>query len=318
MPENKRRLSVVLVLVALFVVASTFVPALPDRNQSSSQTESTEFVQQRRTDRTRLSAETTSRVEATAANPAFALAATQNAALRNNLGWTFGGRQQRGWYLYTALIAETLKTNADASTPEFAQALSRWQTSVGLTPTGVLDENTWFKMFSNWQSRRLKNKTYAQPEQLVTVAASEFWDASRPEELRKVERETYAAYKRMVAAALADSSLRLDKTSAGELAPSEKFLKIISAFRSKEYQEQLRRQTPGAGSAGLAVNSPHFTGRALDLYVGGDPVETKDSNRAIQVQTPVYRWLVRNAERFGFRPYFYEPWHFEYVGDGKH
>jgi LAS superfamily LD-carboxypeptidase LdcB len=25
-----------------------------------------------------------------------------------------------------------------------------------------------------------------------------------------------------------------------------------------------------------------------------------------------YRWLVRNAERFGFCPYFYEPWHWEY------
>ena len=81
-------------------------------------------------------------------------------------------------------------------------------------------------------------------------------------------------------------------------------------------QEQLRRQSPNAGSAGLAVNSPHFTGRALDLYVGGDPVDTKDANRAIQVNTPVYKWLVRNAARFGFRPYFYEPWHWEYVGEG--
>ncbi len=76
----------------------------------------------------------------------------------------------------------------------------------------------------------------------------------------------------------------------------------------------LRRQSPNAGRAGLAVNSPHFTGRALDLYVGGQPVETRDDNRAVQVQTPVYQWLVRNAARFGFRPYFYEPWHWEYVG----
>ena len=67
-------------------------------------------------------------------------------------------------------------------------------------------------------------------------------------------------------------------------------------------------------SAGLAVNSPHFTGRALDLYVGGEPVDTRDSNRAVQVQTPVYQWLVLNADRFGFRPYCYEPWHWEYVG----
>jgi LAS superfamily LD-carboxypeptidase LdcB len=65
----------------------------------------------------------------------------------------------------------------------------------------------------------------------------------------------------------------------------------------------------------LAVNSPHFSGRALDLYVGGEPVEAKEANRALQVQTPAYRWLVRNAGRFGFRPYFYEPWHWEYCPD---
>jgi zinc D-Ala-D-Ala carboxypeptidase len=87
------------------------------------------------------------------------------------------------------------------------------------------------------------------------------------------------------------------------------WLKIISAFRSPVYQTQLRRQSPGSGRAGLAVNSPHFTGRALDLYVGGEPVSTDDRNRAIQVNTKVYQWLVKNAERFGFYPYFYEPWH---------
>jgi len=128
-----------------------------------------------------------------------------------------------------------------------------------------------------------------------------------------VERSTYAAYKQMIAAAIADPSLKLAHTDKSELAPTENFLKIISAFRSREYQEELRRKSPNAGSAGLAVNSPHFTGRALDLYVGGDPVDTADSNRAIQVNSPPYKWLVLNAGRFGFRPYFYEPWHWEYV-----
>ncbi|MCA1564182.1 MAG: hypothetical protein LC803_00720 [Acidobacteria bacterium] len=36
------------------------------------------------------------------------------------------------------------------------------------------------------------------------------------------------------------------------------------------------------------------------------------SPRALQTETRAYRWLVRNAERFGFCPYFYEPWHWEY------
>jgi LAS superfamily LD-carboxypeptidase LdcB len=145
------------------------------------------------------------------------------------------------------------------------------------------------------------------------IPTTELYDPMRPEELRKVETEAYAAYKRMLAEAIRDKSLKLATTGNNELAASEKFLKVVSAFRSREYQEQLRRQSPNAGSAGLAVNSPHFTGRALDIYVGGEPVSTEDSNRAIQVQTKVYLWLVKNAERFGFRPYFYEPWHWEYV-----
>jgi LAS superfamily LD-carboxypeptidase LdcB len=169
-------------------------------------------------------------------------------------------------------------------------------------------------MVSDWQSDRLKNRTYATPDQLLTAPPSDFYDPSRADELRQVERETYAAYKRMLAAAIAESTLKLAHKSSDELAPAEKYFKIVSAFRSREYQENLRRKSPNAGSAGLAVNnSPHFTGRALDLYVGGSPVDTKDANRAIQVNTPAYRWLVRNAERFGFRPYFYEPWHWEYV-----
>src|SRR2546425_249063 len=169
------------------------------------------------------------------ASSIFAAAGERNAALQNELVWTFGGKQQRGWYLYDALINQSLNPQNEASSGGFA-------------------------------------------------------------------------------AAIADRSLNLAHTPEGGLAPTEKYFKIVSAFRSREYQDQLRRQSPNAGSAGLAVNSPHFTGRALDFYVGGDPVDTKDSNRAIQVKTPVYQWLVRNAERFGFRPYFYEPWHWEYVG----
>jgi len=118
----------------------------------------------------------------------------------------------------------------------------------------------------------------------------------------------------MVAAAASDPSLGLSVTSDGQLAAGENYFKIISAFRSREYQEHLRQQSPNSGRAGLAVNSPHFTGRALDIYVGGDPVSTKDENRAIQTQTKAYRWLVKNAARFGFQPYFYEPWHWEFVG----
>jgi uncharacterized protein YcbK (DUF882 family) len=235
----------------------------------------------------------------------FATAATTNATLRNDLTWTFGGKQQRGWYLYELLIGETLNSEHDPTTSNFAASLAKWQKKRGITADGVLDEDALMAMVSQWQSNRLKNRTYATPDQLLTAPPADFYDPSRAEELRQVERNTYAAYKEMMAAAMADPILKL--------ARNDKYLKIVSSFRSRDYQDNLRRQSPNAGSAGLAVNSPHFTGRALDLYVGGSPVDTNDANRALQVNTPVYRWLVKNAGRFGFRPYFYEPWHWEYV-----
>jgi len=241
-------------------------------------------------------------------------AAARNAQLRTELKWLFGGKPQRGWYLYTALISRLLDTKRDPGSDEFASALARWQKRAGLTPIGVLDEESFYKIIAGWQQNRLKDRTPAQPHQLITAPSSDFYDPQRLDELRQVERETYDAYKRMVAAAISDKSLGLAHVRKKELAPSEKYLKIISSFRSRQYQEKLRRESPNAGSAGLAVNSPHFTGRALDLYVGGEPVETNDPNRAIQVQTRVYQWLVQNAGRYGFQPYFYEPWHWEYVG----
>ena len=248
-----------------------------------------------------------------AAPSIFATAASQNSTLRNELIWAFGSKQQHGWYLYDALLAQLLKTPAEGTSADFAAALAGWQKTSGLTPNGILDEQSLMAVISGWQSNRLKDRTPAQPDQLMTAPSADFFDPARRPELRQMTPETYAAYKRMIAAAIADPSLKLAHTTNNEMAPDEKFLKVVSAFRSAEYQDELRRKSPNAGSAGLATHSPHFTGRALDLYVGGDPVDTKDANRAIQVNTPAYKWLVRNAASFGFRPYFYEPWHWEYV-----
>ena len=243
----------------------------------------------------------------------FADAAARNVLLQNEMTWAFGGKQQHGWYLYNLLIGQTLNSKSDPISTDFAGSIAGWQKQAGLSSNGVLDENSFMAMVAAWQSNRLKDRTPATPGQLLTAPTTDFYDPERKPELRQVERATYAAYKQMLAAAIADPSLNLARASQDQLASTEKYFKIVSAFRSPEYQEQLRHQSPNAGSAGLAVHSPHFTGRALDLYVGGDPVDTKDSNRAIQVKTPVYQWLVRNAGRFGFRPYFYEPWHWEYV-----
>jgi hypothetical protein len=71
-------------------------------------------------------------------NTAFVAAAEQNASLRNDLTWTFGGKQQRGWYLYDSLIGQTLKTNDEPITNDFAAALALWQKKTGVSSNGVL------------------------------------------------------------------------------------------------------------------------------------------------------------------------------------
>lgn len=242
----------------------------------------------------------------------FGEAAAENARLGSAMSWAFGGKTQRGVQIYLPLICRLIGAEGEFGQPEFAEALARWQQSVGLAPRGVLDDETWRRIVATWQGHRTREFSVAPPERLVLVPAESFYDPERPAELRYVERETYDAYRRLLAAAIADPEVGLRTTETGALAPDEKFLKIISAFRSPEYQAQLRRQSPGAGRAALAVHSPHSTGRALDLYVGGEPVITKDTNRALQTRTKAYQWLVKHADEFGFYPYFYEPWHWEY------
>ncbi len=229
----------------------------------------------------------------------------RNSQLKNNLKWTFGGKTQTGWYLYVALIQQLIDTDEKPESEQFAVALSKWQTGYRLDPNGIMDAETLYRMIEIWQSRRVNSSSYPPENELFTAPISDFYDPTRDVELLKVKKEAYFAFKKMVAAAAADKSLNLQSNT--------DFLKIISAFRSREYQAKLRMKSPNSGRAGLALNSPHFTGCALDIYVGGEPVTTKDENRAIQVETPIYKWLVKNAEKFGFYPYYYEPWHWEYA-----
>lgn len=234
----------------------------------------------------------------------FEQAAAQNARLRQQLNWAFGGKQQRGWHLYLPLINRLLDVDEGPESPSFARAVHRWQRHVHLAPTGVLDGETWMAMVALWQAQRNQGRGIAGAN-LIQAPASDFFDPARPAELRYVDRAAYAAYQRLLAAA------QKELQGNASLGAS---LKIISAYRSPVYQTLLRQRSPRSGRAGLAVNSPHFTGRALDLYVGGDPVNTADHNRLVQINTPVYRWLVKRAAKFGFYPYFYEPWHWEYRG----
>jgi len=247
----------------------------------------------------------------------YARAAAQNATLRNFLSWDFGGKTQTGWNIYAPLIAHTIGTESSPDSNEFALAVSDWQSRAGLAETGILDRPTLETFTKYWQSRRLGRFGLSSDDNLLSAPIVEFFDPTRSPDLLQLEQETYAAYKKMIAAAAKDLGHELKLLPNGELAPNEKFLRIVSGYRSQEYQDALRRREPSAGRGALAKHSPHSTGHAIDLYVGGEPVKTLDSNRLIQVQTPVYQWLVKNAEKFGFYPYFYEPWHWEYVPGKK-
>lgn len=233
-------------------------------------------------------------------------AARQNEELRTTLRWSFGGRRQKGWDLYVTLIQQLIASQAEPDSPAFALALASWQEEMGLPVTGRLEEKTWSAMVSTFQARRPGGQRRGVSTDLVLAPPDDFFDRSRPLSLRFVDRRAYDAYQRMCQAA---------REALGEEALSSSGLKIVSAYRSPSYQATLRRRSPRAGRATLAVNSPHFTGRALDLFVGGDPVSTADWNRRRQVETPLYRWMALHAHQFGFVPYFYEPWHWEYRGE---
>lgn len=251
--------------------------------------------------------------EFTPAAESFSASAKQNAKLQNSLLWTFGGKPQKGWNIYVPLVSHAIKTNSPPDSPEFAAKIAKWQAERSLRANGVLDKQTLETFVKYWQSQRLGRSGILGDARLVSAPIANFYDLNRDPNLLQLEKETFAAYKRMVSAAAKDLSGTMSFRVRGELAYGEKLFRIISAYRSPEYQQALRKKEPNAGRGALAKFSAHSTGQALDIFVGGEPVSTKDPNRAFQIGTPAYLWLVKNAVNFGFYPYFYEPWHWEFV-----
>src|SRR5205085_2563101 len=100
------------------------------------------------------------------------LTLAENARLKTELNWSFGGRSQRGWYLYQSLISRLIGTDSNPESGEFAAALSRWQKTAGLPPTGILDQETWMAMIATFQSRRLKGSAVPSSDQLIQAPAS--------------------------------------------------------------------------------------------------------------------------------------------------
>ena len=95
-------------------------------------------------------------------------------------------------------------------------------------------------------------------------------------------------------------------------------IKLASAWRAHRWESRAQYEAVllakfgsiAEGKRWLAFDSPHETGLALDIGVGG----LKPSRASVGYQrgTPLHQWMVARAYEFGFHPYKTEPWHWEY------
>ncbi|MGG6296912.1 M15 family metallopeptidase [Leptolyngbya sp. AN02str] len=136
---------------------------------------------------------------------------------------------------------------------------------------------------------------------------------------------------------VADGSIRLRATAADkylEMAEAARRdgvrLSALSGFRTLQEQNSLffdvkaergQRPTERATVSAPPGYSEHHTGYAIDI---GDATRSATHLEITFESTPAFRWLQRNAARFGFEMSFpkdnpqnvsYEPWHWRFVGD---
>lgn len=239
-------------------------------------------------------------------------AAQANARSADTAAWSPFGRVEHGWRIYAPLVAREIGADCPPESAGFAHALEDWRARLQLPGGGVLDEPTLKRMAVGWLLRRpfVQKMRAGCPPAPRTDALLE----ARPEEGfagKQVAALAPAllAYRRMVAQARADS---------GEIARDPHLLTIFSAYRGPT-EEAARCAGGGCNRMTKASCSAHRTGTALDLYLGAAPghapESSDDANRRFQASSTAYRWLAAHADRFGFIPYPFEPWHWEWAGD---
>mgnify|MGYP001111841162 CR=1 FL=1 len=245
------------------------------------------------------------------APPAFTAAAANNAAGIDTLAWSpFRNRPETGWRTYAPRIAAEIASDCPYDSAGFAEALSRYQAAHRLPADGRLTPETFERMRIAWdlqrpfqRAARLGCPPAPDPATLQAAAPAELY-GGKP---ALADPGALAAYRRMAA----------DARAAG-VASDPTLLTIFSAFRDPAADAERCARQGGCGGPARAVCSAHRTGTALDLNLGhapgARPDSTEDANRLWMSQTPLYRWLVRNAARYGFVNYAFEPWHWEWAG----
>ena len=240
--------------------------------------------------------------------------AVANAISLYSLEWTPFGATEVGWGAYLPLLQKELGTDCEPGASDFAAALAAFQTRYALPATGGFDQATFEVLKGVLQERRPFVMARVRDECPDPPPLRELGYLEAPEEhadrlTRLLRRDVLASYRRMVAAARAEVP---------EVRNDPELLQIFSGFRDPEADAARCAAERNCDGLRRAVCSPHRTGTAVDLYVGqllGMGVDsTNPASRQHMTQGATYRWLVKNAGRFGFVPYIYEPWHWEWVG----
>ena len=247
--------------------------------------------------------------------PGWEAAAQVNAASLRSLAWEPFGRPETGWQVYAPLAAHEIGTACPSDSPAFAQALAAWQRAQGLAPDGLMSALTFHQLKGVWQGRRpfvlLSVQGICPAAADEATLATLTLDQVLGDKPVQLEPAVLAAWRRMVAAARAE---------APGIAADPDLLKVFSGYRSPAADAARCALQANCNGRERASCSPHRTGRAIDLYLGHAPGYTADAsadeNRLFQSRSPAYLWLVANAARFGFVNYAYEPWHWEWIGEG--
>lgn len=246
----------------------------------------------------------------------YVRAARDNAETLDTLKWAPFGVPETGWETYAPLTAREIGATCGFGTPAFAEKLAAFQARYGLEPDGRFSPATFEVLKGVWQERRLFIR-HRMRDECPDAPARDRLDAIR------LEEETFAREGRSARADALDAWRRM-LAEARRQVPSvradPKTLTIFSGWRDPVADEARCEADGGCDGARRARCSAHRTGTALDLNVGWAEGMRADStdpvNRLHQTRTEAYRWLVNNADRFGFVPYVFEPWHWEWQGEG--
>jgi hypothetical protein len=241
-----------------------------------------------------------------------ATAAAVNAASLSTLAWSPFGKPETGWEIYAPRIAAEIGTTCGPGSNGFDSALARWQGAHDLPQTGVVDPNVFAAMVVRWHLARPFVRVNrdgmcpgALPEASLAQASPKESYGGKQIRLRPGALD---AYRRMVAEARA----------AGVLARPEA-LTIFSGFRAPDADAQRCARDRNCQGLIRTICSAHRTGLAMDVVIdvapGFRPDNSADENRLAMTRSPLYRWMVVNAGRFGFVNYVYEPWHWEWTGE---